>query len=76
MTLSEIKAIADHADMIVNGYAFTSCELGFKVINLNNPESAAVLSNQGELIETNMDDIELGIARDYYLRNSKLLGVA
>lgn len=54
-----IKQVADAADVIVNGYAFTKCELGFRVLNLNNPESAAVFSEKGEALETTMDDIEL-----------------
>ena len=39
-----IKEVADKADVIINGYAFTKCELGFRVLNLNNPEHAVVFS--------------------------------
>ena len=60
-----IKEVADKADVIINGYAFTKCELGFRVLNLNNPEKAAIFSQNWELLETIMDDIELVIVSDY-----------
>ena len=41
----DIKKVADNAEMIVNGYAFTICEQGIRVLNLNNPDSAALLTN-------------------------------
>ena len=31
----DVKQVADAADMIVNGYAFTRCAEGFRVLNLN-----------------------------------------
>ena len=31
----DVKQVADAADMIVNGYAFTRCTEGFRVLNLN-----------------------------------------
>ena len=33
--MTDIKQIADQADMIVNGYAFTKCPDGFRILNLN-----------------------------------------
>ena len=36
----DIQEVADAADVIVNGYAFTKCHLGFRVLNLNHPECA------------------------------------
>ena len=36
--MPDIKTIADMADIIVNGYAFTRKEDGIHVLNLNNPE--------------------------------------
>lgn len=66
----DVKKVADEANVIVNGYAFTKCELGFRVLNLNNSESAAVFSKQGKLLETTMDDIEIikENYRDMYLK--------
>lgn len=40
----DIKNIADKADMIINGYAFTKCDEGYQVLNLNKPSNALVLS--------------------------------
>lgn len=37
-----LREIADHADMIVNGYSFTRQGEAIRVLNLNNPEKAAV----------------------------------
>lgn len=71
--MPDVIAVADDADMIVNGYAFTQEEDCVRVLNLNRPTSAAVLSPDGEVWETTMDDIELGIAQDYYARNKQHL---
>ena len=61
----DVKQVADAADMIVNGYAFTRCAEGFRVLNLNRPDRAVVFSSDGKVLETSMDDIEVRIARDY-----------
>lgn len=68
-----IKKIADQADLIVNGYAFKKCDIGFKVINLNNPKNAVVFSNIGEVLETTMNDIEINIVSDYLKQNRKYM---
>ena len=60
-------------DMIVNGYAFSKSNDSVRVLNLNNPASACVLSADGKILETTMDDIELDIVQDYYSRNRKHL---
>ena len=69
----DIQEVADAADVIVNGYAFTKCHLGFLVLNLNHPECAAVFSQAGEVLETTMDDIELDITRNYLEKNRKYM---
>ena len=71
--MPDILSIADHADMIVNGYAFSKSNDSVRVRNLNNPASACVLSSDGKILETTMDDIELDIVQDYYSRNRKHL---
>ena len=68
-----IKEVADKADVIINGYAFTKCELGFRVLNLNNPEHAVVFSQKGVVLETTMDDIEIDIVSDYLEKNRKYM---
>lgn len=69
----DILDIADTADMIVNGYAFTKCNDGYQVLNLNRPKHAVVLSMDGDILETSMDDIEIEIVRDYYFRNREFM---
>ncbi len=38
--MDKIKQIADQADMIINGYAFTREENRIRILNLNNPEKS------------------------------------
>lgn len=67
----ELIKIADAADVIVNGYAFQRRAQGISVLNLNRPDRAALMTETGDVLETNMDDIELAIVREYLLRNLK-----
>lgn len=71
--MPDILKVADEADLIVNGYAFTKCEEGYRVLNLNRPERAVVLSLAGEVLETTMDDIEIRIIKEYYQKNKKYM---
>lgn len=52
--MADIKQVADAADMIVNGYAFTRCTEGYRVLNLNRPDCAAVFSKDGKVLETSI----------------------
>lgn len=61
----DIKDVADKADMIINGYAFTKDNDYIRVLNLNHTNRAAVIYKD-EIVETNMDDIEEQIVLDYY----------
>lgn len=67
-----IKAIADKADMIINGYAFTKEGDYIRVLNLNCVNHAAVILND-RIVETNMDDIENQIVLDYYKENKQFM---
>ena len=69
------QAVADSADVIINGYAFTLEGDLVRVLNLYRLDRAAVFSLQGEMLETSMDDIELEIVRDYFERSLKYLEV-
>ena len=71
--MPDIKAIADKADLIVNGSAFTREEDGIHVLNLNNPDRAVVFDADGQVLETTMDDIELAIASRYLQQNLKYM---
>ncbi len=71
--MCNIKEVADAAEVIVNGYAYTKDGNNVRVLNLNNPEKAAYLSEVGEVLETSMDDIELEIVLEYYQKNRKYM---
>ncbi len=71
--MRDIKEIADRADVIVNGYAFTKCDLGYRGINLHRPDKAVVFSDTGEVLETSMDDIELHIVGNFLRENKKYM---
>ena len=64
--MDKIKEIADKADMIVNGYAFTRENNQIRILNLNNLEKALIISEDGKVLETTMDDIEIRIVLDYW----------
>ena len=67
-----IQEIADKANMIINGYAFTKNENYIRVLNLNHLNHAAVILND-KIVETNMDDIEAQIALNYYKENKQFM---
>ena len=69
----DIEREADAADVIISGYAIVRCDEGLRVLNPNNGKSAADFMPDGTLIETNMDDIEAAIARDYMLSALKYM---
>ena len=71
--MTDVIKVANEADMIVNGYAFTHCTEGYRVLNLNRPDKAVVLSKTGDVLETSMDDIEIQIVRDYLRKNSEFI---
>ena len=47
--MTDVIKVANVADMIVNGYAFTHCTEGYRVLNLNRPDKAVVLSKTGDV---------------------------
>ena len=71
--MPDLKKISDEADMIVNGFAYKKCDEGIKIFDLNDGQGAAVIANDGSLIETSMDDIEFSIAQQNYLSNAKYM---
>lgn len=68
-----IKEVADNAEMIINGYAFTKYGEYIRVLNLNNPKKASLINKKGEVLETSMDDVEIDIVDDYYNKNRKYM---
>ena len=71
--MPDIQAVADKADIIINGYAFTREQDQIHVLNLNSPDKAAVFSTDGQVLETTMDDIELSIVSRYLQQNLKYM---
>ena len=71
--MPDIKTIADKANIIINGYAFTLNNDQIQVLNLNSPDKAVVFSSDGEVMETTMDDIEISIASRYLQQNMKYM---
>ena len=68
----KIKEIADKADLIVNGYAYTKDKGYIYVINLNNLSHTAIIYND-KIVETNMDEIETQIVLDYYIQDKEFI---
>ena len=64
--MDKIKEIEDKADMIVNGYAITRENDQIRILNLNNLDKALVISADGKVLKTTMDDIEIRIVLDYW----------
>ena len=73
MPENELINLANNADMIVNGYAFTKKDGGYSVLNLANPDKAMVISKDGKMLETNMEPIEQALVLSYYEKNRVLL---
>ena len=69
----DYKAVAEDANMIVNGYAFTKNGENIRVLNLNNPEMAIVFDKKCEVLETTMCDIEIQIVKDYLSNNFEFM---
>lgn len=72
MMQPSVKDIADNADMIINGYAYTRDGDYVRVFNLNYQNHAAVIYDD-KIVETNMDDIENQIVLDYYKENKEFM---
>ena len=74
MTETDIITIAENANIIVNGYAFTERNDGFvSILNLYHPDCAMVVNKTGEIIETNMDPIEQQIVLDLCEKNLQFM---
>lgn len=72
MSEQEVKSIADAADLIVNGYAYTKLGDGIRSLNLCNGH-ATLFTADHEVSETSMDDIDLALAIRYLSENERFL---
>ena len=66
------KEIADAADMIVAGYAYTMREGYIEVVDLNDTGKRAVIQND-DIVESLMSDDEDDQVLKYYRRNREIL---
>ena len=74
MSLEEIQGVCDKADMAVCGYAFTKgSDANIQMLQLQYPNHALVLSENGDVLETSMDDVELSIVVGYWQKNHKYM---
>ena len=73
MTENQIVEIADKPDMIVNYYAFTKQDEIIRIQNLRNPEHVMVISKDGTLLETNMDEIEQVIVQNIWKKDAEFM---
>lgn len=72
---NKLIEIADNANMIIDGYAFTSEGAYCRVIDLNDANNALVINGNDEVIETSMNDIEISIVMNLYKRNKSFMEV-
>ena len=72
MNNDELLKVSSDADMIVCGYAFTKTEdSNIRVLDLKEPHHVLLMSPQGEILETTMNDVELSIVEGYWDKNRK-----
>ena len=70
---SKLREVADGADMIVRGYAFTRKDGNISVLNINHPTSAMYMSPDGKMLESTMDEIEQAIVFKIWEKDSKYM---
>ena len=73
MSEETIRQIADHADMIIRGYAFTREGQLIRILNLNDTRSSMVILPEGVMVETNMDEIEQALVLNIWNRDAKYM---
>ena len=73
MSDEELKQIADKADMIVKWYAFTRKGKFISVLNLKHPDHAMLISEEGKMLETNMDPIEQAMVLKIWENDSEFM---
>lgn len=72
--MCDIIQVAEVADIIINGYAFTKVRNYIRVLNLNKPDKAAVINQLGEVLETSvglLSEREVRIIREFIKVNYK-----
>lgn len=75
MTEKKLEEIADNADMIIRGYAFTKEDDLIRIFNLNDGKSSMLINTKGEMLASSMDDIGQALALDIWTRNKEYIGL-
>ena len=75
MDEGKARTIAEHSDLVLNGYAVTLDAGNFRVVNLKTGKAAYIMAS-GELSETNMDEVESAIAMRIVSENRKYITAA
>lgn len=74
MTEAKRLAIADAAEMIIDGYAFLRNGDNITIVNLKQKdEHAMVITREGKMLESSMDPIEQVIALKKWKQNSQFM---
>ena len=72
MPEAKAKEIADSAELIVNGYAFSHLGDLVRVVNMRTGRASVFASND-EMIETSMDDVDASLALKYLHENARFM---
>ncbi|MBP3902712.1 MAG: hypothetical protein J6D53_14860 [Blautia sp.] len=68
------KEIADAADMIVNGFAFTKTGNNVQIVNLNKKQAhVMIIDRSGKVLESSMDPIEQTIALEIWDKDAEFM---
>ena len=70
------KEIADKAEVIIAGFAVIANGKGYSVYDLNDCEGVAIFLPDRQLLETNMDEICLSIAKKRLDQSLKYMSYA
>ena len=73
MPKEELDRICDEADMIIKGYAFKRREANIEIFNVNDGFSMLVMTAEGVLLETNMNEIEQALVMRIWVDNAKYM---
>lgn len=73
MSEKELIEIADAANMIVRGYAFTRKNGNIFILNLNRPTHAMVINNDGKMLESSMDPVEQTLVLKIWENDSEFM---
>lgn len=72
-----VIAIADAANMIVNGYAFTQQADGtIVIVNINHIDYTTIIDSKDQILESSMPPIEQTIVLSLWNENREFMEVA